>query len=250
VADTSSARKAPASPRGFAVLTIIDQEMSEKEAKTSLTVQGTPTSSVRQSRSPQRHPWLAAVIDKIDKELRCRNGVTEYTQSRDCLCRMQIIRSADDLLLTDGTRVRPADRIIDLHFWTQQVPLIPPAGPTLAWARQITRIFGSSLQELAHHLAARADVEDIAAIRASIALGSAARSDQVCRVLSRFGFELAPRQEEPSLGERIHRYGENILISLMVLAHNPITMRSDTLRRDRVVLYLSRRSLERRYGHR
>jgi hypothetical protein len=223
--------------------------MSEKEEKRSLTAQGKPTSALRQNRSPRRHPWVAAVIDKIDKALRRRIGVTEYTQSRDCLCRMQITRSADDLLLRDGTRVRPGDRIINLHFWTEQVPLIPAAGPTFAWARHISRIFESSLQELAHHLAARADVEDIAAIRVSMALGSAARSDQVSRVLSRFGFEPAPRQEEPSMGERIHRYGENILISLMVLAHNPITIRSDTLKRDRVALYLSRRTLERRYGN-
>jgi hypothetical protein len=212
-----------------------------------LTAQRKPTSALRQNRSPQRHPWVAAVIDKIDKALRRRIGVTEYTQSRECLCRMQITRSADDLLLGDGTRVRPGDRIINLHFWTEQVPLIPPAGPTIAWARHISRIFESSLQELAHHLAARTDVQAIAAIRVSMALGSAARSDQVSRVLARFGFEPAPRQQQPSLGERIHRYGENILISLMVLAHNPITIRSDTLRRDRVTLYLSRRTLERRY---
>jgi hypothetical protein len=213
-----------------------------------LTAQGKPTSALRQNRSPQRHPWVAAVIDKIDKALRRRIGVTEYTQSRDCLCRMQITRSADDLLLRDATRVRPGDRIINLHFWTEQVPLIPPAGPTFAWARHVSRIFESSLQELAHHLAARADVQDVAAIRVSMALGSAARSDQVSRVLSRFGFEPAPPQQ-PSLGERIHRCGENILISLIVLAHNPITIRSDTLRRDRVTLYLSRTTLERRYGN-
>jgi hypothetical protein len=163
---------------------------------------------------------------------------------------MQITRSTDGLLLRDGTRVRPGDRIINLHFWTEQVPLIPPAGPTFGWARHISRIFESSLQELARHLAARADVEDIAAIRASLALGSAARSDQVSRLLSHFGFEAAPRQEEPSVAERIHRYGENILISLMVLARNPTTMRSDTLRRGRVVLYLSRRSLELRCTNR
>src|SRR5215475_14875172 len=160
--------------------------MSEKVTRRSLITQGKPASSVL---SAQLHPWLAVLIDKIDKDLRRRNGVTEYTQSRDCLCRMQITRSADDLLLRDGTRVRPGDRIINLHFWTEQVPLIPPAGPTFAWARQISRIFESSMQELAHHLVARADVEDVAAIRVSMALGSAARSDQVCRILSRFGFE-------------------------------------------------------------
>jgi YkoP domain len=223
--------------------------MSDKEPTKSLTAQARLASPVRQNRALHRHPWLAAAIDKLDKSLRRRNGVTEYTQSRTCLCRMQITRSDHDLLLGDGTRVRPGDRIINLHFWTEQVPLIPASGPTFAWARHVSRIFESSLQELAHHLSARADVDDIAAIRVSMALGSAARRDQVSRVLSRFGFEVAPRPQEPSLGERIHRYGENILISLMVLAHNPMTIRSDTLKRDRVALYLSRRSLERRYGN-
>ncbi len=205
-------------------------------------------SSALRSHSAGNHHWLGALVETIDKGLRRRNGVTEYTQSRDCFCRMQIARSADDLLLADGTRVRPGDRVINLHFWTEHVPPIPSTGPTLGWARRINKIFESSLRELARHLAARPDVEDIGAIRLSAALGPAARSGQISRMLSRFGFEAAPQQEQRSLAGRIRRYGENILISLMVFAHNPSALHPDTLMRGRVVLYLSRKTLELRYG--
>ena len=51
-----------------------------------------------------------------------------------------------------------------------------------------------------------------------------------------------------SIGERLHRFGENILISLIILAHNPGALRPDTLRRVRVPIYLSRRMLEREFG--
>ncbi len=209
-----------------------------------------PTSSIPRNYSAGGHPWLGAFVEAIDKRLRRRQGVSEYTGSRDCFCRMQIARSADDLVLTDGTPVRPGDRIVNLHFWIEHVPPIPSTGPTLGWARSISRIFESSLQELARHLAARTDVGDIAAIRLSVALGAAARNSQVSRLLSRFGFEPAPQPGRLSLAECIHRCGENILISLMLLAHNPMALRSDTLMRDRVVLYLSRRALEQRYGSR
>jgi hypothetical protein len=50
------------------------------------------------------------------------------------------------------------------------------------------------------------------------------------------------------MGERLHRFGENILISLIVLAHNPGALRPDTLKRVRVPIYLSRRVLEKKFG--
>jgi hypothetical protein len=59
-----------------------------------------------------------------------------------------------------------------------------------------------------------------------------------------YGFETIPETEFLSLGERLHRFGENILISLIVLAHNAAALRSDTLARVRVPIFLSRRALE------
>jgi hypothetical protein len=50
------------------------------------------------------------------------------------------------------------------------------------------------------------------------------------------------------IGKQLHRLGENVLISLTVLAQNARALRFDTLRRARVPIYLSRRVLERKFG--
>lgn len=192
--------------------------------------------------------WLGLIIDALDWRLRRRLGVSEYTQAPDCILRMQIIRSADDLVLADGTCVRPDDRIIDLHIWSQQVPPMPDKGATLGWARRVNDLLRRSLHELASHLAARNDADDIVAVRAVAAFGCNARGDKISRIMSRFGFEIVEQHDAPSVAHKIRRFGENILISLMVLAYNPIALRSDTLTRGRVHGYLSRRTLDRRYG--
>jgi hypothetical protein len=54
---------------------------------------------------------------------------------------MQVATSDDDLMLPDGTWVRAGDRVIKLHLWNEQVPLFPRAGPTLGWARRMSRAF-------------------------------------------------------------------------------------------------------------
>jgi hypothetical protein len=48
--------------------------------------------------------------------------------------------------------------------------------------------------------------------------------------------------------ENAHWFGENILISMIVLTRNAAAFRADTLRRDRTLVFLSRRELRRRYG--
>jgi hypothetical protein len=195
------------------------------------------------------YAWLEVLLEAIDSRLRRQLGVNEYTQSLDCVFRMQIVSNADDVFLRDGTCLRPGDRIIDLHFWNQHVPLMSEAGPTLGWARRMNDAFRHSLQELAQYLAARTDTGDIAAVRAVAALGADARNEKITRILSRFGFEIILKKEPPpSLLPQIRRLGENILISLMVLTYNAAALRRDTLRRGRVSAYLSRRALEERYG--
>lgn len=205
-----------------------------------------PASPAKSRCIARNHPRLGILVEAFDRRLRRRLGVCEYTRSSDCIFRMQIARNADYVVLKDGTCLRPDDRIIDLHFWNQQVPLMPEAGPTLGWARRLNDSFKRSLQELAYHLAARTDVDDILAVRGIAALGPDARGDQVSRILSRFGFEIVP--EMPSATRQVRRYGENVLISIMVLAYNAISLRPDTLSRGRVRAYLSRRVLDDRYG--
>ena len=46
----------------------------------------------------------------------------------------------------------------------------------------------------------------------------------------------------------MHRFGENILISLIVFVHNARALRADSLNRVRVRIFISRRALEERLG--
>jgi hypothetical protein len=77
---------------------------------------------------------------------------------------------------------------------------------------------------------------------------SGERDDQMVRMIRRYGFELVPPTTTVTLGERARRLGENIMISLIVLARNQAALRRDTLRRGRTRVFMSRKVLEQRYG--
>jgi len=72
-------------------------------------------------------PWLGAILDALDNGLRLNQGVIEYTRHPDCLFRIQIIASCADVVLSDGARVHPGDRLISLHVWNEQFPAFPRA---------------------------------------------------------------------------------------------------------------------------
>jgi len=104
------------------------------------------------------------------------------------------------------------------------------------------------LAELAQYLSIRPEHNDISIVRANLALAGPEETERMARLISRYGFEPMARSA-PVIGkERAHQFGENVLISLMVLAHNAAALRRDTLRRARLQALLSRRRLEQRYG--
>ncbi|MGA8699497.1 MAG: hypothetical protein WB689_37875 [Xanthobacteraceae bacterium] len=71
---------------------------------------------------------------------------------------------------------------------------------------------------------------------------------QLVRFVGRFGFERIAAVSSRSFRQQMRWFGENILISMIVLARNAAALRADTLRRDRIFVLLSRRELRRRYG--
>jgi len=188
------------------------------------------------------------MVAALDDRLRLRHGVIEYTNSPECLFRIQLASSADDYVLSDGTCVHSGDRIANLHVWNEQFPCFAEEGPTLAWARRVNQAFELSLRELARFLDGRHDLDDVAAICAKMSLEPMERSAQLVRFVSRFGFERIAAANSCSFRQQMHWFGENILISMMVLARNAAALRADTLRRDRTLVFLSRRELRRRYG--
>jgi len=195
----------------------------------------------------RQFPWLEAMVAALDDRLRLRHGVIEYTNSSECLFRIQLVISNESYVLSDGTCIRFGDRVASLHVWNEQFPCFVGKGPTLAWARRVNHAFDLSLRELAGFLEARRDLDDVVAICANMTLGPAERSAQLVRFVNRFGFEQIAAASSRSFRQQVHWFGENILISMMVLARNAAALRVDTLRRDRTLVFLSRRELRRRY---
>ncbi len=119
-------------------------------------------------------------------------------------------------MLSDGTCIRPGDRIANLHVWNEQFPCFAGKGPTLAWARRVNQAFEFSLRELAGFLDGRRDLDDVVAICAKLSLEPAERSAQLVRFVSRFGFERIAAASSWSFRQQMHWFGENILISMIV----------------------------------
>jgi hypothetical protein len=207
-------------------------------------------SAAHRSRPPYSHPWLAEALSAFDAWLRRRQAVFEYTRHPSCVFRLDISRARRPLVLHDGTRVRSGQRVARLHFWIEQIPPMPKGGATIGWARQMQRAIVISLRELARYLASRPDLGEVGVICADVPSATRSQSGQLARIMAHYGFEAIVEPERLPLGERLHRFGENILISLIVLAHNAGALRPDSLWRVREPIYLSRRTLEKNFADR
>jgi hypothetical protein len=209
-----------------------------------------PVSTKHNSTSPYSHPWLAQTLFAFDAPLRRHHGVIEYSAHPACLFRIEIAHSHHCLTLTDGTVLRPGERVARLHFWNEHIPPVPNSGTTIRWARQMQRSISISLHELTRYLLSRSDLCDISVICGDVPSATRRQCQQIEYIMAYYGFEAVMVTGRPAFGERMHRLGENILISLVVFAQNPATLRVDTLMRVRVPIYMSRRTLDRKFGSR
>jgi len=203
-------------------------------------------SAHRDLQSRYSHPRLAEAVFALDARLRRRYAVVEYTHNPSCVFRLQIVRSQSDLVLRDGTRLRPGERVVQLHYWNEQIPPVPQTGMTIGWARQMTHSLEISLRELARYLADRSDLSDIAVISVDAVATMGQESGQLTRIMARYGFEAIARPPPLPIAERLRRFGENILIALRIFAQNARALRS--LTHGRIPFFLSRRALEHRFG--
>lgn len=208
-----------------------------------------PWNSVEQNAPvPYSHPWLAEALFVLDTRLRRRQSVVEFSTHPSCIFRLNIDHARRTLVLGDGTPLRKGERVGRLHLWNGHIPPMPRQGATIGWARQMQHSIALSLRELARYLSSRPELRDIAVICADVPSGTRAQSGQLARIMAHYGFEVAGERESLPLGRRLHRLGENLLISLVVFAQNASALRLDTLGRIRLSIFMSRRALEQRFG--
>ena len=189
--------------------------------------------------------WLQTAVFALDRRIRRHIGVFEYSVHPQCLFRLQVVNVEDPLALADGTSVRPGSRALVLHLWNEQMPVIGRTGPSLAWGRKADRAMDTSLRELACYLAAHPQLRDIAVICANMPVVGSEQAEQFARILSRYGFEGGV--DATDRRGLLHRFGDAVLVLMLVLAANPRAVRSSLLRMFNMRVFVSRAALERRY---
>ncbi len=140
-----------------------------------------------------RKDWLSCLVVAIDRRMRQRLGIWEYSDDSDCILRVGLARSRWEVTLSDGTKIRRGEVIGMLHAWNERVPPMPPTGADLAWARELRRRLVRSLE-----LLAQAVQQDpwLQAIRGFGGSGVLRYSPAILRLLERLGIEtydLPPR---------------------------------------------------------
>jgi len=188
------------------------------------------------------HPWVFRVcssrrIENRPGANRTRPLWAEFIFALDTWLR----RLTSDVLLSDGTFGRSGDRVIDLHFWNEQIPVKPAAGYSLAWGCRFNRSVARSLRGLAQFLMSKPQLSDINIIRAITNL------DSLQRIAARHGFEVIRDPVNLSPWQRVHRLGQNILFGLLTLACHSGRARPRKFSRSRQVIYLARGVLDCKY---
>ena len=188
--------------------------------------------------------WLERAVFSLDRLLRARLGIYEYSNNPQCVFRIGLARAEQPFPLPDGSVIRAGDEILELHLWNEHIPAMGHEGPTLAWARQVRAALSASFVELARYLEQHPELRHVRAICGDMHLSTRQQRDQLARIVARYGFIVVDSRTRPGA---LHRLGKPILIALLVLATNPAALRSAILRRQHTRLLLPRAALERRF---
>lgn len=190
--------------------------------------------------------WVDQAVFALDRWLRRRQGIFEYTTRTDCLFRIQLCHAEQHTSLSDGTRVRAGEPMLKLHLWNEHIRPMGPCGATFGWAHQVGRAIDQSLRELACYLSRHPELAAVRVLRGDMCLGGIKQHGQFLRIAARLGFE--PAGLRVPWWDALHRTGNALLVLLLVLATNPVALRRTPLRHIPIRIFMSRAALMARYG--
>src|SRR5581483_6298963 len=124
---------------------------------------------------------LISVVKIVDSMLRSRQGILDFTHDPDCVFRTSVAKAAEAVRLSDGTVIAEGDPIVELHFWNEHLPAMPPDGPSPGWARKFARQTAKSLFLLEGYLDGDPAFGDIVAVTGLSPFGSRLGEAQVVR---------------------------------------------------------------------
>jgi hypothetical protein len=189
---------------------------------------------------------FAKAVFLLDRQLRTQGGVFCYSADPKCVFRIGVTKLQSPAMLDWWTTLPAGATIVEIHLWNERIPLPSEHESVIAWALAFGRGFAHSLRLLSAYLAENPELHCVRAIRAEMALGPPEMTKRLLGITGRLGFR--PCGKHDGGAGLARRIGENILISMMILARNAGDFRFSTLRRARVLVFIPREVLDERYG--
>lgn len=195
--------------------------------------------------------WLGAAaaaaarvaIRGLDALLRRIYGIHAFTDDPKCLFRVAFRRSPYDRTLSDGTRVRRGDPIVELHFWNERLPRMGPHGPDATWALRFAARLRHSLRLLAEYLATDPRARDVVAVYGYTYLTWDERDPQQL-LLRRLGFTFFVHPPPRTPWGWVIRFFTQGYTWALVWTYNPTSLRARAFFRERLVeIWMSRQQL-------
>jgi hypothetical protein len=188
---------------------------------------------------------LRAVLRSFDAWLSRQYRVQVFTQDPMCVLRIQLSQVPHSLQLPDGMIARGSQALM-IHWWNERASLIPPQGPTVAWALDTSRRMRYSLHLIARYIQATStcgEIQAVGGITAHVVLGKA---DGGKTMLEHLGFVVIPYHRPlGAFGE----FWENFYTWWLMWTFNPAsTRRRSMFNLQRTEFWMSRRAFLERYG--
>jgi hypothetical protein len=174
--------------------------------------------------------------------------IEEYCQRPDCVFRISLLHSPEEVHLADGALVHRGDLVGDLHYWNEHMPALPEGKPALAWALAADRAVRDSLRELAKSIESDPRYREVRAFTGEMGGMPRRGARKLEKSGSRYGFESRPVEPPRGLVGRLRRWGEDMLLRLLAWGYNPVSLWRRGASPARCRLWMSREALLSRYG--
>jgi len=190
------------------------------------------------------------LVRAVDARLRREQGIFVFDDDPACILRISLAPAKAEVALSGGTVVAAGERLVIVHFWNERLPPIPPEGPDLRWARRMVQGAIYSLRLLAQYLASQPGLATVQAVGSDLA-GFLAAGDLDLGVgfFERLGFDVQRPHSAAGLWGRLALFWGNVYSWALIWTYNPASVRGKVpWRLGRFSIWMSRATLERRYG--
>ncbi len=173
--------------------------------------------------------WFAShirlLIYRLDRILRWKMGIYEYWEDPECLFRVSVTHTSRPIRVSGG-EVPAGAKVLEMHFWNENFPHVPPDGPDMAFAVNLHRMGTSSLRALADHIKKDSRLAEVQAVGGVTSLFGAGEGSAEERAFSKNGFTITSHHN--SLGF-FGRFWESVYAWMIMWAFNPATLQHKSL---------------------